>query len=255
MQNIFKYMIAVALILTVAIGVYAKSNFSVAQDGASFSKEDIEKIVREYLLENPDVVVESIQNYQLKERERQEQAFRDQIKDSKEDIYNDPGSPVAGNPDGDVTIVEFFDYNCGYCKKAMEDLTKLMEADKNVKVVFKEFPILSESSNEIARWALASNFQGKYFDFHLAVMSHSGPKNTAALEKIAKKVGLDVKQLKKDAESKAVRGQIEKTRSLARSLGISGTPAFIINDKLSPGYIRFDVMKQAVENAREENQG
>lgn len=255
MKNPMSYVAAIVVVLSAVLIMFGQGNTSVAKEEASYDKGEIEKIVREFLLENPDVVVEAIQNYQLKERERQELAFADELKNSAGELYGDAESPFAGNPDGDVTVVEFFDYNCGYCKKAAQDVIKLIETDKNVKVVFKEFPILSESSRDAARWALAANKQGKYFDYHLALMTATGPKNEATLERLAEKVGLDVKQMKKDADSKEVRAQLEKTQALARKLGISGTPAFIIGDKLSPGYIRHDVMQKAVEDVRAGNEG
>ena len=173
-----KILSGIALVACAALAVGFSSAYKPtnAQDSA-MTEQDVQVIVKEYLLNNPEVVVEAIQAFQNKEREKLEQAFKDQLKRSQDKLYNDEGSPVAGNPDGDVVMVEFFDYNCGYCKKALKDVQAALENDDNLKVVFKEYPILSDSSRMAARWALAADKQGKYFEFHQALMEHSGAKN------------------------------------------------------------------------------
>jgi protein-disulfide isomerase len=160
--------------------------------------------------------------------------------------------PVAGNPNGDVTIVEFFDYNCGYCKKALGDVVTLMEEDKNVKFIFVETPILGNTSELAAKWAMAAQKQDAYMEYHIGLMKHRGPINETSLEKVAKKVGLDVQKLRDDANSDDVANKVAEKSRKAAQMGISGTPAFIINGKLYGGYIGLDKMREAIKDARSE---
>jgi len=159
----------------------------------------------------------------------------DAVGKHRQTLLNDIDSPEAGNPDGDVTLVEFFDYNCGYCKKAFSAVQEVLEKDKKVRVVFKEFPILGPSSETAAKWALAAGKQKKYFEFHKKLMNNKSPIDDVLLEKIAKDIGMDVDQAKKDTGSADVLKQIEDNRSLASSLGLGGTPAFVIGEEVVPG--------------------
>ncbi len=238
--------------VAVLLGAAAFPQFVQAQSGVN--KEEIQAIVKEYLTANPEIVIQAIEAYQTKQQQQEEASQAEALKKNKDAILN-MGSPMAGNPNGDVVVVEFFDYNCGYCKKALPDIKKLIDEDKNVKVIFKELPILSDSSEMAARWALAADKQGKYWDYHVALMNFTGPKTKETLTALAKEAGLDAEKLAKDAESKAVREMLEKTSALSRELGIRGTPAFIINDMLAPGYMGYDSMKEAVDAARAGKQG
>lgn len=212
-------------------------------------KDDLRQSVREILLENPEIVIEAIEAYQLNQEEAKKRQFKQQFS-SNQALLSGENVLMAGNPDGDVTVVEFFDYNCGYCKRAADDVLKLVENDKNVKVIFKEYPILSPASHLASRWAAAAKKQDKYYEYHMALMNFRGQQSVAALEKIGKDVGLDVKKLKKDADSKEIREMIETHIAFARDLGISGTPAFVVNGELNPGYMGYDRLKQAVDDAR-----
>jgi protein-disulfide isomerase len=157
------------------------------------------------------------------------------IKDNSAEIFRPTGSPVVGNSNGDVTVIEFFDYNCGYCKKALTDVTQLLDKDKKVKLIPKEFPILSKGSEDAARVALAAKMQGKYWDFHRAMLESQGQANEASALRIAEKVGLDMSRLKKDMVSAEVKKEIDDTRKLAAKLGIQGTPHFLVGDRIIPG--------------------
>ena len=244
-------------ILTAACFVVVLSYFAISGSQtinakeSAMTKAEVQDIVKEYLSENPEIVIQAIKTYQMQEQERQQQAFKDELRKNKDKLVNNPDAPMAGNPDGDVTVVEFFDYNCGYCKKAIGDVVTLVEQDDQLKVVFMELPILSESSRDAARWALAAKEQGKYFEYHTALMKFSGPKTKSTLRRLAKDVGLDVEKLEKDADDPEISKILMKNQEMARSLGISGTQAFIIGDSLSPGYIPLDAMKAAVKSARE----
>ena len=217
----------------------------------TLNKEEVGNIIHEYLAAHPEVVIEAIQAYQDNQREIDQRMFEKTLKESKADLVGGD-HPFAGNPKGDVTMVEFFDYNCGYCKRALKDVTKLIEADKNIKVIFREMPILSDSSRVAARYALAAHKQGKYFEFHKAVMEFSGARSVENLEKIGKDIGLDVDKLRKDANSKEIDAEIQKSKALSQKLGIRGTPAFIIGDVLSPGYLTYQDMQAIIKQVRDD---
>jgi protein-disulfide isomerase len=214
---------------------------------AEMTKGEVEKIIESYLMNNGDKILKSVDDYQRKSIQQKTDAS---IKQNAEALFNNPRTPIAGNPDGDVTVVEFFDYNCGYCKQAFKDIKKLIENDKNVKIVFKELPILGPTSEVAAKWALAANNQGKYFAFHEKLMSHNGAKSDAFLEEAAKAVGLDVDKIKADIAGTEILLQIERERALATDMAIGGTPAFLVGEELIPGAVSYDTLKQKVDAAR-----
>jgi protein-disulfide isomerase len=217
---------------------------------AELSRTDVEAIIKEYLHENPEIILESVEAY----RQKQEKLAESEAEKSvvKHMAYlTSADAPSAGNPKADVVVVEFFDYNCGYCKRALPDLQTLLKDDKNLRVVFREMPILSEASMLTAQWSLAAHKQGKYFKFHQALMNHNGAKSEAELEKLAKESGLDVAAMKKDAASEETAKAIEKDLEVAGEIGIRGTPAFIVNGTVYRGYLGPEGLKGAVDAARE----
>ena len=195
-------------------------------------KSGIEAIVRDYLLKNPEIIRDAF--IELQKRQAQAEAS-EQIAEFADDLFRGTDALIAGNPKGDVTVVEFFDYNCPYCKQAFKQLMQLAEKDKNVRIVFKEFPVLGDPSQFAARAAIAAHLQGKYFEFHQALLEAPGRANAAKVEAIAKKIGLDVDRMKKDMNSKAVTERIAKIYGLARNLGIQGTPAYIVGNEVIAG--------------------
>ncbi|GJL85825.1 MAG: hypothetical protein DHS20C02_16000 [Micavibrio sp.] len=212
-------------------------------------KQEVEQVIKDYLLENPEVIMKSVELYQVnKEKDKDKNAA------AKVDEHNayltSSDAPSAGNPDGDVIIVEFFDYNCGYCKKALSDIQKVMDADKNVRFVFREMPILGPTSLTAAQWALAAHKQGKYFEYHAALMEHRGSKSESELSKLAEGLGLDADKMKTDANSAEVKTMLKKSIDVAREIGIQGTPAFILNGQLVRGYMGPDGLKRAIDDAR-----
>lgn len=241
------------LILTTAVAGFAMiSPLAAHAADAPFSQAQekaLGEFIKDYLKTHPDVVVEALTEYQKKQDQDQQAQFTQKLAERKSEILNS-GAPFAGAADADVTIVEFFDYNCGYCKKAVDDIVKILENDKKVKVIFMDMPILSPASQDAARWAQAAGKQGKYYEFHVALMKDQGPRNEDEFVSLAKKLGLDADRMKKDADSKEVRETIEKHLSLARDLGIRGTPGFIIGDMLAPGYIGYESMKAGVDAVR-----
>jgi len=198
-------------------------------------KKEIEQIIKSYLVANPEIFVD-IQNA-LEDKMEKEQAekLKVAIAENASEIYRAREASVAGNPDGEITVVEFFDYNCGYCKHGLHDVVKLVETDPKVRVVFKELPILSKGSEEASHVALAAQKQGKYWEMHKAMLGAKGQMNEAAALQIAEKLGLDMDKLKKDMVSPEVKAEIEKAAALAKKLGVNGTPHFLIGDRAVAG--------------------
>lgn len=191
-------------------------------------KRGIEQIVKDYLLANPQILME-VQSA-LEQKMAREEAERTKVlvSENAKEIYRHPDAPVAGNPNGDITVVEFFDYNCGYCKRGFHNIRELIEKDKNVRVVFKELPILSKDSEDAAKIALAARAQGKYWELHQAMIESKGRVTEAAALDMAGKLGLDVAKLKADKDSEAVKGELARVEALARKMNISGTPHFLV---------------------------
>lgn len=213
-------------------------------------KAEIEAVVRDYILQHGEVLIQSVNNYQQRQEEESNKAAEGEAKKLLESIKNDKNLAMAGNPNGDVTVVEFFDFNCGYCKKAFEEVQSLLKDDKNVKVVFYDMPILGPSSHEMSKWALAAKKQGKYFEYHQALMTHTGEKSEATFKKLAEDAGLDGDKLAKDKDLPEIEAEIRKHLETSQSLGIQGTPGFLINEKIFRGYIPYNVMQDAIKEAR-----
>ncbi len=214
-------------------------------------KNEIGALVREYLIKNPEVIREVFTELERKETAEKEVAAKSGIIDSKAELFNSKLSHVAGNPDGDVTMVEFFDYNCGYCKRAFPDVLTLIESDPKLKVVIKEFPILGKNSLFASRAAIAAKKQNKYWDFHVALMNTSGSLNEARVMKVAKEIGLDTDKLRKDMDDEAVQQEIAESHRLANRMGINGTPSFIIDDRLIPGALGLEELRSQIAEVRE----
>jgi protein-disulfide isomerase len=198
-------------------------------------KQQIEKIIKDYLITNPEIFIEVQTALEEKMEKEQAEKLKVAIAENAAEIYREPDAAVAGNPDGDITVVEFFDYNCGYCKRGLGDIVKLVESDPNVRVVFKELPILSKGSEEAARVALAAKKQGKYWEVHRALLQARGHMNEAAALRLAEKEGVDMEQLKADMASPEVAAEVAKSEELAKKMGVNGTPHFLVGDRAIPG--------------------
>jgi protein-disulfide isomerase len=206
-----------------------KSSFSPEQ------KKDIEKIIKDYLVANPEVFVEIQNALEAKLEKEQAEKLKVAISENAASIYRAPNASIAGNPNGDITVVEFFDYNCGYCKRGLHDVIKLVDKDTKVRLVFKELPILSKGSEEASHVALAAGHQGKYWEMHRALLESKAHVNEAAALKIAEKLGLDMDKLKADMNSPEVKAEIEKSEALAKKMGVNGTPHFLVGDRSIAG--------------------
>jgi protein-disulfide isomerase len=198
-------------------------------------RQEIEGLIKEYLTKNPEILVEMQNALEAKEYERQAARTAAVIKKNAQEVFRPTSSPIVGNSKGDVTVLEFFDYNCGYCKRAFGDVARLIEKDKQVKFILKELPILSKGSEDAAKVALAAKMQGKYWEFHRAMLESTGQANEASALRTAEKVGLDMSKLKKDMASPAVQKELDDTQALAKKLGIQGTPYFLVADRIIPG--------------------
>lgn len=223
-------------------------------DDAKFSDEQkaqIEAIFKDYLMTNPEIITEAMTELRMKQERAAQEMAREKIAEYQDEFKSD-AFPHAGTKDGDVMVVEFYDYNCGYCKKALPDIQALLKEDENVHVVLVNMPILGPSSMLASQWAMAAHEQGKYFEYHSALMEHRGSKSEASLIKMAEDLGLDVDKMKADANSEKVKTQINQNVRIAREMGVQGTPAFIVDDQLFRGYIGEDALINSVKTAREE---
>lgn len=215
-------------------------------------KKAVEAIIREYLINNPEVLIEAMQAYKKRQQDESEQETLASIKRYRNDLFDDPNSFVVGNPNGKLTMVEFFDYRCGYCKQARPSVADLLKRDDNVRLVLKEFPILGPESVTASRAAIAAFIgqRDKYWAYHEALYDYKGRLSDESIIQIAQSVGLDVAKLKTDMTSSKVDKIIEDNRKLAEALNISGTPAFIIGNQFLPGAAPVDTLMAAVKEAR-----
>jgi protein-disulfide isomerase len=202
---------------------------------ASLDEKKIVGVVHDYLTKNPEILVEM--TTELDKRQQAEQASQQEkvISDNADALFRSPLSYSAGNPNGDVTVVEFFDYNCGFCRRALPDLVKLIDSDDKVKVVFKELPIFGEESEAAAKAALAAGKQGKYFEMHQKLYADPGKADKDKALRAAAELGLDVPQLEKDMEDPSIQQALDETKDLAQKLGLQGTPLYLIGDRIVPG--------------------
>lgn len=243
--------ILAALVLLSGFGVAAAQQST--PNPSVFDTEEteaIEEIVRSYLEEHPEIVIEAINAYREKLRLAEEQERQRVFAANQNELWNDPLSPVLGNPEGDVVIVEFFDYRCPYCKVTAPRLQAMMAEDPNVKVVMKEYPILSEESFDGARAALAAAKQGKYEAFHFELMDNPGNLSERHLRTIARRVGMDADQMVEDMHSDEVEAAIRRNHQLGRRLQLTGTPALFVGPFFRPGAIELEEIRELVGQTR-----
>jgi protein-disulfide isomerase len=214
---------------------------------------DVEKVIIKWVETNPEAIIQSVMAMQQRASEQQQQSAQKNISTRKDDLFNHKNTPQHAPRGYDVSIVEFFDYNCGYCKKAQSAVEKLMNEDRKVRIIFKELPILGASSTELSKVALAVNIVSPqhYVKFHNALMQGSARTREEALN-IAKNLGLDVAKIRSALESKnsKIEDQIKFNQKLASSIGVNGTPGFVIGDELIPGMVELSVLKEKVANQR-----
>lgn len=215
-------------------------------------KKSIEQIVKDYLVNHPEVLAEAQASYEQKQEASRAEMMKKAMTDLAPQLFRSSTAPVAGNPKGDVTVVEFFDYNCGYCKKALGDIAKLIESDKKVKVLLRELPIFGKDSEGAARVAVAAKKQNKYWEVHRGLLERRGKADEAAGLEIAQAAGLNMEQLRKDLTSAEVKKELDEVKMIAEKMGIQGTPHFFVADKVIPGAPDdlFEVMTKHVADVR-----
>jgi protein-disulfide isomerase len=226
-----------------------------AQDGSGnptrveLPADQVEAIVRDYLLREPQIIYEALQELQRRDTAAEAERRQAVLTARKDDLFHSAASPVAGNPEGDITLVEFFDYRCGYCRRVVGAVRALVDQDEGLRVVFKEFPILGEDSVRAARAALAAERQGLYMPMHFALMA-ADDLSMNGIMAAAASVGLDTTRLAADMESPEVQAEIAANYALARDLGIEGTPAFVVDDQLIPGAVSQEHLAAVIDEAR-----
>ncbi len=237
-----------------ALALGAAPQAASAQSFSDSQRTDIEKIVREYLIAHPEVLEEAMNELSKRQAAAEAEKHQATIAKNADTIFNSPRGVTIGNKDGDVTFVEFFDYNCGYCKRAMADMLDLLKTDPKLKVVLKEFPVLSQGSVEAAQVAVAVRMQDpsgkKYLDFHQKLLGGRGPADKARALAAAKDAGLDVARIEKDLSSPEVRATIEENFKLAEAMGMNGTPSYVIGKQIVVGAVGLDGLKEKIGIAR-----
>ena len=225
-----------------------------AQSFSDVQRGDIETIVRNYLLAHPEVLEEAMTELSKRQAAAETEKHEASVARNAETIFNSPRGVTLGNKEGDVTFVEFFDYNCGYCKRAMTDMLDLMKTDPKLKVVLKEFPVLSQGSVEAAQVAVAVRMQDasgkKYLDFHQKLLGGRGPADKARAMAAAKEAGLDMGKIEKDLTSPEVRATLEENLKLAEAMGMNGTPSYVIGKQVVIGAVGLDNLKEKIGIAR-----
>lgn len=214
-------------------------------------RRSIEIVIKDYLLANPSIIRDAMQALQDQERREAAERAAENMKSYKQAIFQDPDSPVVGNPNGDVSVVVFFDYNCGYCKKTLPALAGIIANDPSLRVVYKEFPVLGARSLIAAQAALAAAKQGKYAEFHDRLMN-SESADEESIKVISDAIGLNYERLQKDMADPALNESLARNHNLADSLGIGGTPSYIVGDQIIPGAIDAASLEQVIENVRAE---
>jgi protein-disulfide isomerase len=215
-------------------------------------KTAVEAIIRDYLINHPEILSEALDAVETHKKYLETREILDAIAKNRDALEGNEADFIAGNPKGDVTIVEFFDYNCSFCKRVLDSVLQLIEQDSKIRVVFKEMPILDDSSIIASRAALAARHQGKYMPFHLAMMRSRGAFDETRVMEIAQSVGLNVRQLRKDMEDDGVKEALKANYELAADLKVNGTPAFVIGDQIVPGAIGLERMQELVAEARKQ---
>lgn len=242
-------LIAPALVASLALPVAAMDLKALTDEERALFRAE----VRSYLMDNPEVIMEAVELLQSREAEQQVQADLNLVSDNAEAIFDDGYSWVGGNPDGDITLVEFLDYRCGYCKRAHGEVAKLLESDGNIRLIVKELPILGEASVLASRFAVATKQiagDDSYKAVNDALMSFNGDITMPALRRLADTFDLDADAIEARMDSDEVTQEIAKTRALAQRMNISGTPTFVMQDEMLRGYLPYDQMKALIAEKR-----
>ncbi|MEM8649440.1 MAG: DsbA family protein [Pseudomonadota bacterium] len=241
--------------LIVALGLSMQT--VTAQDEKSFSKSDIEKIVRDYLIENPEILIEVQQAFEAKQQQRLAERQKQTLAERRDELYSGPYQVVLGNPDAEITVVEFFDYNCPFCARAIDDMHRILSTNDNVRFILKEFPVLGEGSVEATQvsMALTKIYPEKYADFHERLLSLEGQKDAQIALQLAEEMGADISKIQTEMENPEIIETIRGTYQIADSLGITGTPSYVIEDEVVFGAVGYDELQDTLNSKIAQNEG
>jgi protein-disulfide isomerase len=227
---------------------------AVAQSFSADQREEIGKIIKDYLLTHPEVMQDVMAELEKRQQSADAEKHRAAVVENKATLFSSPHQVVLGNPQGNVTMVEFFDYNCGFCKRAMTDMLDLIKTDNNLKFVLKEFPVLGEGSVEAARVAVAARMQDangkKYIEFHQKLLGSRGGADKMRALAVAKEVGFDMPRLERDMGSDEVKKTIEENMKLAEALGVNGTPSYVVGEEVVIGAVGLDTLREKISAER-----
>jgi protein-disulfide isomerase len=225
-----------------------------ADEFSAPQKTEIERIIREYLVTHPEVLQEAIAELDKRQTAAEQEKVKAALTGSADTLFNSARQVVLGNPHGNVTMVEFFDYNCGYCKRAMSDMLDLLKSDPNLKVVLKEFPVLGAGSVEAAKVAVAVRMQDKegrkYLEFHQKLLGGRGQADKARALAVAKDLGFDMKRIEADMDSDEAKASLEESLKLGEQLGLNGTPSYIVGTDVVVGAVGLDALRTKISTAR-----
>jgi protein-disulfide isomerase len=244
-----RHALAVLLIFAAAMPLPARADEPLTPD----QKKAVEQVVHDYLMANPKFVIQVLEAARDKMKEDKAEDARQAIAAKHDELFRDPTSPVGGNPKGDVTIVEFFDYSCPFCKQVEPQIEALLKEDPKIRIVYKEFPVLGEGSVYASSMALAAQKQGKYRAFHDAMIATKGHATEEMVLKVAADAGVDVAKAKAQMKAPEIQDILKRNYALAEALEINGTPAFVIGNVLVPGATTVDHLKQLVADTRKQS--
>ena len=243
---------AALIALLVAVPAAAPAR---AQSFTAEQRSEIERIVKDYLLSHPELLQDVMAELEKRQAQAEAEKHRAAVKEHGAALFASPRQVTLGNPQGDVAVVEFFDYNCSYCKRAMIDMLELIKGDGKLKFVLKEFPVLGDASLQAAQVAAAVRMQDKtggkkYLEFHQKLLSGRGPADKARALAAAKEVGLDVARIEKDMASDEVKATLEESFKLAEALGLNGTPSYVVGNDVVIGAVGLNALKEKINSAR-----
>lgn len=242
-----------AAVLAACAGIFIALQPAAAAEFSPVQKSEIETILKNYLMQNPEILRDAINELEKRDKAAETAARGKIVSDAQSPLYTSTHQAIIGNPNGKVTLVEFFDYNCGYCKKALADLAHLLKDDPDLRVILRDFPILSEGSIEAAQVEAAARLQfkgDKFWEFHQKLLGSHGPVGKAQALAVAKESGADMDKLAKDAAEPSVKDGIEESDQLGRALALTGTPSYVIGDEVVVGAVGYDQLKAKLDNVR-----
>ncbi len=245
-NNVIKKLMAICSLFIICITSQTVT-VSANETPAPQNQAELEKFIADYLLNNPDVLVKALDNAQEYMTEQSKRLQAEKLKSLADELTNDNRDFSIGPANAKVTIVEFFDYNCGYCKKALGDVMQLLEKNDDVRVVFKELPILGPTSRTAAEMALTAKSNEDYMAIHTELLSQKGGLSPARIDAIAQRFGINTATDRAKRTSKAMKTHLDDTRRLALELGINGTPGFVIGDQIIPGAVPYAQLQAAVD--------